>query len=265
MPATPSAAPTTPPDSFVAPPRTEAVTTAPTPPPAPWPPTPPAAASDFCIEGIDALDANSCYVLPAAPTDELLIYLHGIVPPTKNSRQKTNFENVVRSATRRAGVAALLPRGRVGLAPRGHDGWWGWPTSRATYQALASELVTEILAKKAALEHVIGRPFRRTYLAGSSSGAYFVQALALRGALPADGYGIISGAAETSRDLAALPQAPFYIGFGTRDTVGAAARSLGAELERAGATVQVSAHPLPHGAAEIYLDEAFALFRKASP
>jgi hypothetical protein len=54
---------------------------------------------------------------------------------------------------------------------------------------------------------------------------------------------------------------PVYIGFGTHDAVGGAARSLGARLERAGFPVKVAAHPLPHGTAEIYLDEAFAHFR----
>src|SRR5687768_3724240 len=42
----------------------------------PWPPPPPAVTSDFCIEGVSALDEETCYVLPAAPTSELLLYLH---------------------------------------------------------------------------------------------------------------------------------------------------------------------------------------------
>jgi len=106
-----------------------------------WPPAASGANSDFCIEGVDALDESSCYVLPDAPTTELLIYLHGIVPPTKVSAQKTNFETVVRNASRRAGIAALIPRGRQGLAPKGHDGWWGWPTSGESYRAHARELI----------------------------------------------------------------------------------------------------------------------------
>jgi predicted esterase len=227
-----------------------------------WPPTPPGATSDFCIETVEVLDESACYVLPEAPSEELLIYLHGIVPPSKDSRQKTNFERVVSAASRRAGVAALMPRGRVGLAPRGHDGWWGWPTSRLAYREHAEALVGELAEKRSKLERLIGRPFRRVYLAGSSSGAYFVTALALQGALPASGYGIISGAADRPDvDLTALPRSPFYIGFGTRDTVGDAARALGKRLERAGFPVVVAAHPLPHGTAEVYLDEAFAHFR----
>lgn len=227
-----------------------------------WPPPPPAVQTDFCIEGVDALDESTCYVLPDKPSDELLIYLHGTLPPTKVSPQKTSFQSVVKAASRRAGVAALLPRGRAGLAPTSQRGWWGWPTSKASYQALAQELVAEMLDKRRQLERLTGRTFQHVYLAGSSSGAYFVTALALHQALPADGYGIISGAADRPDvDLTTLPRTPFYIGFGTRDTVGGAARSLGARLENAGFPVKVAAHPLPHGTAEIYLDEAFAHFR----
>ncbi len=229
--------------------------------PPPWPPRPPGAQSDFCIDGVDALDESSCYVLPDAPTEELLIYLHGIVPPTKTSRQKTNFETVVKIASRRANVAALMPRGRVGLAPKGLERWWGWPTSRGN-QALVAELVAEMNEKRSRLEALTGRPFQRVYLAGSSSGAYFVTALAAAHALPVDGYGILSGGADRPDvDFTKLPRTPVYIGFGTYDTVGAAARALGARLTRAGFPVKVAAHPLSHGTAEIYMDEAFAHFR----
>jgi predicted esterase len=227
-----------------------------------WPPPPPAVQTDFCIEGLDALDETTCYILPDEPSDELLVYLHGTLPPTKVSPQKTSFQSVVKAASRRAGVAALLPRGRAGLAPASQPGWWGWPTSRSSYQALARELVAQMQDKRRQLERLTGRTFQHVYLAGSSSGAYFVTDLALHQALPADGYGIISGAADrTDVDLTTLPRTPVYIGFGTRDTVGRAARSFGARLERAGFPVKVAAHPLPHGTAEIYLDEAFAHFR----
>lgn len=253
------------PPASVAPPVAARAPSEPTPPaeaPPNWPPPPPGAVSDFCIEGVDALDESSCYVLPDAPTEELLIYLHGIVPPTKTSRQKTNFESVVKAASRRANVAALMPRGRVGLAPKGHDGWWGWPTSRGNYRALAGELVAEMGEKRRRLEALTGRPFQRVYLAGSSSGAYFVTALMVEQALPVDGYGIISGAADRpDADFAKLSRAPVYIGFGVHDTVGEAARAFGARLARAGFSVRIAAHPLPHGTAEVYLDEAFAHFR----
>lgn len=265
-PATPVAAPAAPSTSAPAP--APAPASAPAfasaAPKRPWPPPAPDASSDFCIEGVSALDSETCYVLPASPTRELLIYFHGIVPPEKTSRQKTNFETVVKTCAERAGVAALLPRGEQGLAPKGHAGWWGWPTSAAAHAEWTPRLLEKIAGKRRKLEELVSAPFERLYVAGSSSGAYFTIALALNGELRADGFGAISGAASRGRALTAAGRTPFYIGYGTRDTVGSAAQALGAQLKRAGWPVQIAAHPLPHGAAEIYLDEAFAFWRGAA-
>ncbi|HKO50316.1 MAG TPA: hypothetical protein VJV79_21445 [Polyangiaceae bacterium] len=236
--------------------------TAPEPQPRPWPPAGTGATSDFCIDSVGVLDESCCYALPDAPTQELLIYLHGTVPPTLTSPQKTNFQTVVSRASRRAGVAALMPRGRQGLAPKGQTAWWGWPTSGEQYRALARELIADLADKRQKLEALTAQPFTRLYLAGSSSGAYFVVAIALSGDLPAHGFAAISGGAvRPGHDFTRLTPAPFYVGYGTRDTVSTASRSLATQLRRAGWPVLLSAHPLPHGAAEIYLDEAFTFFR----
>jgi predicted esterase len=217
--------------------------------------------SDFCIAGVNVLDEETCYVLPAAPTSELLLYFHGIVPPEKTSRQKTSFETVVKNCAERAGVAALLPRGELGLAPKGHSGWWGWPTSGAAHAEWTPRLLEKIAAKRRKLEELVGKRFERLYVAGSSSGAYFTIALALNGEIRADGFAAISGAASRSRAIATTTSAPFYIGYGMRDTVSSAARLLAAQLERAGWPVKIAAHPLPHGTAEIYVDEALSFWR----
>lgn len=208
-----------------------------------------------------ALDEETCYALPPSPTSELLIYFHGIVPPEKTSRQKTNFETVVKKSAERAGVVALMPRGEQGLAPKGHKGWWGWPTSAAAHAEWTPRLLAKVADKRRKLEQLVGQSFTRLYVAGSSSGAYFTIALAVNGELAANGFAAISGATSRSGSLAAATRAPFYIGYGTHDTVGGAAQALGAQLERAGWPVKVVAHPLPHGTAEIYLDEAFAFWR----
>ena len=232
--------------------------------PLPWPPPPPASVStDFCIHGVPALDPETCYVLPAAPTRELLIYLHGLLPPGKSSQQKTNFETVVKNACERAGVAALMPRGRKGFAPRDRASWWGWPTLPAAQDRFAGELVMQLNAKRSALEALLGRRFERVYLAGSSAGAYFVAALALTGGIEADGFAVLSGGSDrASAALDALPPRPLYIGFGIHDTVAGSARALGQRVRQAGWPVLVAPHPLPHGAKEVYLDEAFAFFRE---
>jgi predicted esterase len=210
---------------------------------------------------VSALDEETCYVLPAAPTRELLLYLHGIVPPQKTSRQKTNFETVVQNASRRAGVAALMPRGELGLAPKGHSDWWGWPTTAAAHAKWSPRLLAKLADKRRKLEQLVEAPFTRLYVAGSSSGAYYAIELALSGALAADGFAALSGASRSSRDLSGITPRPFYIGYGSADTVGGAAQALGQKLRGAGWPVEVREHRLPHGTAEIYLDEAFAFWR----
>jgi predicted esterase len=123
-------------------------------------------------------------------------------------------------------------------------------------------MVASWIEKRDQLQAVAQMRFERTYLAGSSSGAYFVAALAARGDFVADGYGAMSGgAAPATNRLAELEPRPFYVGFGTHDTVGPAARGLAALLEKAGWPVKLAAHPLGHGAKEIYIDEAFAFWQ----
>ncbi|WP_438024218.1 alpha/beta hydrolase [Sorangium sp. So ce233] len=231
---------------------------------APWPRArPPRVETDWCIDGVDALDEETCYALPDAPTRALLIYLHGIVPPGKESQQKTNFETVVARASRRAGVAALMPRGKVGLAPKGYASWWGWPTGGPAYAKHAAAFVATFAEKRRKLEEIAGAPFARVYVAGSSSGAFFASALALRGGIVADGYGAMSGGGgQATPELAALAPRPFYIGFGAHDSVGRSARALADVLRGAGWPVRVAEHPVGHGAKEIYLDEAFAFWRE---
>ncbi|WP_437587830.1 alpha/beta hydrolase [Sorangium sp. So ce1000] len=244
-------------------PAVAAAATAP-PEPAPWPSArPPRIETDWCIDGVDALDEESCYVLPDAPTRTLLLYLHGIVPPGRGSAQKTNVETVVSRAARRAGVAALMPRGKVGLAPKGYASWRGWPTGALAYEKHAAGLVAMFAEKRRKLEELVGAPFSRVYVAGSSSGAYFAAALALHGGIDADGFGAMSGGGgHVTPELATLAPRPFYIGFGVYDTVGESARSLAGVLRGAGWPVRVAEHPVGHGAKEVYLDEAFAFWRE---
>ncbi len=232
-----------------------------------WPPPAPGVRSEWCVEGVlNALDESTCYVLPDAPPEALLIYLHGIVPPGGSSPQKTNLEAVVASAARRAGVAALVPRGVQGLGPRGQERWWSWPTGEGSYRRRGPALAAAVADARRRFEAFAGVTFARVYVAGSSAGAYFVTELALHGGLRADGYGAISGgAARPTAEFASLAPAPFYVGHGTYDPAATSAKALGAFLRRAGWTVRVEAHPVPHGAHAIYLDEAFAFWRANAP
>ena len=232
--------------------------------------------SDWCIEGMTALDEDVCYVLPPLAEGRprrLLVYLHGIVPPLAVSVQKQTVEGAVLRAATRAGAAALVPRGRRGIGPEGARDWWAWPTEPATHVQLVKELVARWGRAKSKLEGIAGAPFARTYLAGSSNGAYFLSALAMRGdcddlGFPIDGYGAMSGGAPGGRGAAALAgrtARPFYIGFGAYDDDSKrGARALAGVASGAHWPVKLSEHPFGHGAREVYLDEAF-VFWDGSP
>jgi predicted esterase len=214
-----------------------------------------------------ALDEETCYVLPEGKPTKLLVYLHGITPPLPASPQKTTVQTAVRNAALRAQAAAIVPRGRRGIGPAGAKDWWAWPTSPGAHAELAPGIVAQWKGAKAKLEAIVGAPFARTYLAGSSNGAYFVAALALRGdpaamGFPIDGYGAMSGGA--SGGIAGRgPGVRFYVGYGTYDEeTKRHARSLVATLEAARWPHRVSELPYGHGAREAYLDEGFRFWDK---
>lgn len=254
----------------VAPPARAAPPSAPPAPEGPrWPPAPPGLESAFCLRGVvDTLAEDACYVLPDRPTTTLLVYLPGLMPPGAESPEKRGVETVVANAARRAGVAALVPRGptRAELAaplrdPKGLDGYRTWPTGDDTYRRHARRLVEHIEAQRRALEALVGTRFERVFLGGSSAGAYFVAHLALRGDFPADGFAVLSGGSgRPSPRLSDLPRRPLYVGYGDGDVTGAKAEEVAAQARAAGWSVRVARHHTGHGSREVYLDEAFAFF-----
>ena len=228
--------------------------------PAPVPvPNEPAIVNDWCTSGLAALDEETCYVLPpldASKPPRLLVYFHGIVPPVRESPQKDNVMSAVLRASTRAGAAAIVPRGVKGVGPAGAKDWWAWPTSPGKHAELAVGIARRVLSAKKALEARARVVFARTYLAGSSNGAYFAATLALRNELDVDGLGAMSGGAS-SPILRRSPLA-VYVGFGTYDETSArGARSLAAGARAAGWPTKLAEHPFGHGAREVYLDEAF--------
>jgi predicted esterase len=276
-------------------PATSAALTSPSSPPpataspADSPPTPrdapPRVTSDWCVEGLAPLDEETCYVLPddadggvesirdssARTAPVLLVYLHGVVPPTAESPQKERVELAVLHAARRAGAAALVPRGMRGIGPGAAHDWWAWPTEPAAHAKYAASLVAKWARARRHLEQIAGAPFAHTYLAGSSNGAYFLTTLALSGDLerfgfPVDGYGAMSGGATGGRAATSLPAAarhPFYVGYGAYDeTTKTSANALAELLTRAHWPTRRRELPVGHGAREEYLDEAFAFWRE---
>jgi predicted esterase len=195
------------------------------------------------------------------------------MPPNVESPEKRKVETVIANAARRAGVAALVPRGpsRDELAAPARDAkglgaYRTWPTGDDTYHRHARRLVEHIDAQRKALEALAGARFERVFLGGSSAGAYFVAHLALRGEFPADGYAVISGGSgRPAPRLAELPKRPLYVGYGDGDIVGPKAEEVAAQARAAGWNVRVSVHHTGHGSREVYLDEAFALFGVKAP
>ncbi len=234
-----------------------------------------AVSTDWCVEGMKPLDEDVCYVLPPLAQGKprrLLVYLHGIVPPVAESVQKTTVEGAVMRAASRAGAAAIVPRGRRGIGPEGAKDWYAWPTDPATHVKLVKELVTRWALAKKKLEGIAGAPFEATYLAGSSNGAYFLTAIALRGDaddldFAIDGYGAMSGGAPGGRGADALAKRtprPFYIGYGAHDDESKkGAKALASVTTAAHWPTKLAQHPFGHGAREVYLDEAFVFW--ASP
>ena len=229
--------------------------------------------SEWCIaEGLVSLDEETCCFLPpiedgVAP--RLLVYLHGITPPTKESPNKTLVQTSVVEACGRAGVFGLVPRGRRHIGPPHARDWWAWPTTPEVYAELAAEIVARILDAKSRLETAIGARFARTYLAGGSNGATFVTALALHGdlerfGLHVDGLGAMTGGSAAGHDAASLRglrPIPTHIGYGSEDEpVQKNAVNLHAVLEEAGWPVSIAVHPFPHGSRPQYLDDAFAFW-----
>jgi predicted esterase len=227
----------------------------------------PDVATDWCLSDIlRGLDDSTCYFVPpdGPPPSRLLIYLSGIVPPVPRSPQKEKVQRIVAAAAKKAGAAAILPRGRRGIGPADTRDWWAWPTTPTDYGAAAKAIVAEWQAARSKLETALGgHRFERVYVAGSSSGAYFLAALAIGGGFEADGWAATSGGSPGLVSVAPnVVKKPFYVGYATGDPTNGAPKSLGAYLTNAGWPVRMEAHEGGHGAREEYLDEAFAFFRR---
>jgi poly(3-hydroxybutyrate) depolymerase len=227
------------------------------------PSTPPALShgpEHWCTDGVDALDDETCFVVPDAIAEPraLLVYLHGVIAPT--GRTQRVVQSIVASRARARGFVAMLPRGRRGIGPKKLEDWWAWPTSADAHRRYARAMTDAWWKKRALLEERLGAAFERVYLAGSSNGAYFVSILALRGEVDVDGFGAMSGggvAGKSAQTVARAPRPPFYVGWGANDDTHDDPKALAALLKRAAWPSRAAEHPVGHGAREVYLDEAF--------
>ncbi len=215
--------------------------------------------TSWCKEGFADLDDGSCYLVPERVGEprSLLIYLHGVIAPQGDTQRIV--QGIVASHARSRGYVAYMPRGRRGIGPGPTKDWWSWPTTAEHHRRHAAAMVQRWNEAKSSLERLTGAPFARTWLAGSSNGAFFATVLALNGEFEADGFGAMSGGSRAGRSVArirAQRRAPFYVGYGTYDDLKPHPISLGELLREAGWPHRVAVHPTGHGAREVYLEEA---------
>ena len=122
-------------------------------------------------------------------------------------------------------------------------------------------MVTKWGELRAEVENRLGHRFSRVWLAGSSNGAYFLSALAVRGAIEVDAFAALSGGARVGSAMSAAPKVPFLVAYGSYDATKGDGKGLAAYLKGAGWPVTEREHRLDHGAKAEYLDdivEAFA-------
>lgn len=223
--------------------------------------TPDANAEGWCLPGVDALDPETCVVVPdeIKPPRTLVIYLHGVVNPWSENHNR-DYQLVVRDNARHRGFVAMIPRGRRGIGPDNARGHWAWPTTTDVYNQMGKEITRIWLEKKKIIEAGLGQPFEKTFLAGSSNGAYFLTSLALKGDFVADGFAALSGGTKGGWSRWTLGhhqlRAPFYVGYGTADDSSADPESLGELLRDVRWPSKVAVHVCGHGAQPIYLEEA---------
>jgi len=225
----------------------------------------PGAPDRWCAGELEQLGSAACVSVPVRLREPLtlVLFLHGVVKPD------TTWQWAQQRALARAaavhGFVALMPRGRRGHGPRGMEDWWTWPTSARGQQAIEADLVAEWQRDRAEVEQRLGRGFARALVFGFSNGAYYASSLALRGRVPADGFGVFAGGSSgeyllaPARRLTERP--PIYVGYGTADrSAREDAAALGRALRRLGWPSRVVARPgVGHTMTDAMLAEALAL------
>jgi predicted esterase len=190
--------------------------------PAPSAAPPSVPGSGWCAPELGHLPSGACFALPRAeaePATELVIFLHGVIPPGGNT-QWDQQRQLARAAAVH-GLAVLMPRGRRFLRTDDMSDYWSWPTAADAQARVEKPIVDEWARARSELESKLGRPFAKLYFFGFSNGAYYVASLAGRGRLAADGYAAFAGGAAwrfarlKARDR--VPRIPLYVGYGTGD------------------------------------------------
>ncbi len=223
------------------------------------------AAPSWCAPELDVLSGDVCLATPERPSEPktVVLFLHSLV--SRNTSVQWEQQRTIARAARGHGMAALMPRGRLGLGPGGAPDVWAWPTAERTERAVEAELVAEWTRAREQAEERLGR-FERVFVFGFSSGAYYAASLALRNRIGADGFGIIAGGsgAKWKARLARTVEhrAPIFIGYGTKDPARADPRGLARLLHKLAWPHRLEAKPVGHTVTNALLDDAFAYLTK---
>lgn len=176
----------------------------------------------WCAPELDALGDHTCFFSPKSqaqkPVRVLVVFLHGLVG--ENSSWQWEQQRLMVRAAEAHGFSALMPRGRLGIGPGRDPAVRAWPNSKQAQQAVEAEVLAELTDTRRAVEQQRGR-FDKVLVFGFSNGAYYAAALALRGKLEVDGYGVFAGGSGNKYDAllaASAPRrVPIFVGYGIRD------------------------------------------------
>ena len=211
------------------------------------------------------LPGETCLAAPERSSEPrtVVLFLHSLVG-LDTSWQWEQQRTISRAATKR-GMAALMPRGRLGLGPGRAPDVWAWPTAERTERAVEAELVAEWTRARARAEERLGR-FDRVFVFGFSSGAYYAASLALRDRIGADGFGLIAGGSgskwKARKARAVERRAPIFVGYGTKDPARGDPRALGRLLRELAWPHRLDSAPVGHTVTNAQLDRAFEYLTK---
>lgn len=179
----------------------------------PWQPV----ETEWCSEGWQGLDERTCFYVPSQPNGEVLVFLHGMMPPDASP---AGMQKMVRDEAEKRGAVALFPQGRTGLCSWAEEvkSWYCWPTSRSHVDQHAAPLFAEFEHDLLLVQSLFGLALTKTYVLGFSNGGYFASYAALENGWPVAGVGLVA-AGRSFVDTALLPthRPPVFIRVGELD------------------------------------------------
>lgn len=167
----------------------------------------------WCAPEVSELSHHVCYFDGGAPEDgrrTLVVYLHGALAQTPGFQYLQ--QRAMALHAKRHGFTVLIP-----TAPSDGVGYV-WPTAQKDQSDKEPAILAGLRRARADLEKKLGHAFDETFVVGFSSGAYYGSSLAIRGALPVDGYMVLAGGSSwVRRGEPTGSRAPVFVGISAAD------------------------------------------------